>query len=229
MNTPVPQTLGAMLRSSLWAQSLTPAELERVEGETQVRHVPAGGFVCRKGEKVAHWIGVVDGLVKMTNLSADGKPTTLTGVGVGGWFGEGSLLKYPENRLYDVIAVRESRAAYMPRSVFNRLLDTNIGFNRFLLKQINARLGQFIAVIENDRLLEPDARVARALAQLFNPLLYPGTATLLQLSQEEIGLLSGVSRQRANQALQVLEKAGLLKVEYGGVRVLDVDGLKKFG
>lgn len=44
-----------------------------------------------------------------------------------------------------------------------------------------------------------------------------------------IGLLSGVSRQRANQALQVLEKAALLKVEYGGVRVLDVEGLKRFG
>ncbi|MBL8386384.1 MAG: winged helix-turn-helix domain-containing protein, partial [Burkholderiales bacterium] len=93
----------------------------------------------------------------------------------------------------------------------------------------NERLGQFIGIVENDRMLEPDARVARALAQLFNPLLYPGTATQLQLSQEEIGLLSGVSRQRANQALQVLEKAGLLKVEYGGVRVLDVEGLKRFG
>ena len=65
--------------------------------------------------------------------------------------------------------------------------------------------------------------------ELFNPLLYPGTAAQLQLSQEEIGLLSGVSRQRANQALQVLEKAGLLKIEYGGVRVLDVEGLKRFG
>ena len=84
-------------------------------------------------------------------------------------------------------------------------------------------------MIENDRLLEPDARVARALAQLYNPLLYPGTASFLQLSQEEIGLLSGVSRQRANQALQVLEKAGLVTVEYGGVRVLDVAGLKRFG
>ena len=65
--------------------------------------------------------------------------------------------------------------------------------------------------------------------ELFNPLLYPGTAAQLQLSQEEIGLLSGVSRPRANQALQVLEKAGLLLVEYGGVRVLDVEGLKRFG
>ena len=47
--------------------------------------------------------------------------------------------------------------------------------------------------------------------ELFNPLLYPGTAARLQLSQEEIGLLSGVSRRRANQALRVLEKPGCSK------------------
>ena len=216
------------LAASPWGPLLSPDELARVTGEMVEKRIPAGAPACRKGEPVEAWIGVIEGLVKMTNLSPEGKSVTFTGVPAGGWFGEGSLLKYPEPRRYDVIAVRESRVAYLPRASFNRLLDTHLGFNRFLLKQLNERLGQFIAMIETDRLLEPDARVARALAQLFNPLLYPHTAALLQLSQEEIGLLSGVSRQRANQALQVLEKAGLVKVEYGGVRVLDVEGLKQF-
>lgn len=216
------------LAASPWGPLLSPDELARVTGEMVEKRIPAGAPACRKGEPVEAWIGVIEGLVKMTNLSPEGKSVTFTGVPAGGWFGEGSLLKYPEPRRYDVIAVRESRVAYLPRASFNRLLDTHLGFNRFLLKQLNERLGQFIAMIETDRLLDPDARVARALAQLFNPLLYPHTAALLQLSQEEIGLLSGVSRQRANQALQVLEKAGLVKVEYGGVRVLDVEGLKQF-
>jgi DNA-binding GntR family transcriptional regulator len=43
-----------------------------------------------------------------------------------------------------------------------------------------------------------------------------------------VGLLSGSSRQRANQALQVLEKEGLLRVDYGGIRILDLDGLRRF-
>ena len=216
------------LSASPWGPLLSHEELARVAGEMIEKRIPAGAAACSKGEPVDAWIGVIEGLVKMSSVSPEGKPVTFTGVPAGGWFGEGSLLKYPELRRYDVIAVRESRVAYLPRASFNRLLDTHLGFNRFLLNQLNERLGQFIAVIETDRLLEPDARVARALAQLFNPLLYPHTAAFLQLSQEEIGLLSGVSRQRANQALQVLEKAGLLKVEYGGVRVLDVDGMKHF-
>jgi len=62
---------------------------------------------------------------------------------------------------------------------------------------------------------------------LFNPHLYPGTVARLQISQEEIGYLSGVSRQRVNQALQSLEKAGLVRVEYGAVTVLDLDRLAR--
>ncbi len=55
------------------------------------------------------------------------------------------------------------------------------------------------------------------------------TETRIQISQQELGYLSGVSRQRVNQALQVLEKSGMLRVEYGGISVLDLAGLKRIG
>lgn len=84
-------------------------------------------------------------------------------------------------------------------------------------------------MLEYERLLEPDARVARSLSWLFNPFLYPGGGTKLQVSQEGLGYLSGMSRQRVNQALGALEKAGLLRLEYGGVTVLDVDALQRYG
>lgn len=199
-----------------------------MEAETLVRDFPAGAYVCRKGDPVDHWIGVVDGLVKMASVNSEGKTTTFVGVTSGGWFGEGSLLK-DKARKYDIGALRASRMALMPRATFEWLLDTDIGFNRFLLMQLNERLGQFIAMVEYQRLLGPDARVARSLAALFNPVLYPDQASEIQISQEEVGYLSGVSRQRVNQALQVLEKAGLLRVEYGRVRILDLDGLRAFG
>jgi len=220
--------LGRFLAGAQWADGLSAEELRQLEREIVVRRIAAGGFVCRKGEPVEHWIGVFDGVVKMSNLSASGKLTTLTGVPTGGWFGEGSLLK-TEPRRYDIVALRDSRIAYMPRATFFRLLDTNLRFNRFLLTQLNERLGQFILLVESERLHEPDARVARSLGALFNPVLYPGIGRQLQLSQEEIGLLAGVSRQRVNQALQVLEKAGLLQVDYGGVTVMDLPGLQRFG
>ena len=216
-----------MLRASLWTRSLTREQVARVEAETQVRDLPVGVPVCRKGEPVEHWIGLVDGLVKMTSVSPEGKTTTFTGVTSGGWFGEGSLLR-DKLRKYDVVTLRESRVAYMPRATFDWLLDTDIHFNRFLLMQLNERLAQFIAMVEHERLLEPDARVARSLAGLYNPVLYPDQARDVQLSQEELGYLTGVSRQRVNQALRRLDAAGLVKVEYGRIRILDLEGLRTF-
>jgi CRP-like cAMP-binding protein len=220
-------SLSAMLRAAPWARSLAPQDLARVEGETVVRECPVGTLVCRKGEAVEAWIGVIDGLVKMANVSPDGKPTSFVGVGAGGWFGEGSLLK-DEPRRYDIVALRDSTIAYMPRSTFMWLLDTSMPFNRFLLTQLNERLGQFIGMVEHDRLLGPDARLARCLASMFNPHLYPGCKPSLPISQDEIAQLAGLSRQRANQALQRLEQAGLLRIDYGGITVTNLQGLREF-
>lgn len=216
-----------MLLAAPWAATLPAAELARIEADIVVRGCAAGSLVCRKGETVESWIGVVDGLVKMANVSADGKPMSFTGIASGGWFGEGSLLK-DEPRRYDIVALRASQIAYMPRATFMQLLDTSVAFNRYLLFQLNERLGQFIAMVEHDRLLGPDARLARGLAGLFNPRLYPGVGPVLPISQEEIGQLVGLSRQRVNQALQRLEKAGLLRVEYGGITVVDLEGLRRY-
>jgi len=220
-------SLKELLRQTIWAKDLTPEQLARVEADSIEQFVPKGGYVCRKGEKVDAWIGVIEGLVKINNLSPEGKSVTFTGLSAGAWFGEGTLLKH-ESRKYDVMALRDSRIARMPASTFSWLLDTSLPFTRFLLMQLNERLGQFIGMVEFDRLLDVDTRVARCLAGMYNTHLYPGADTLLQISQEEIGYLSGASRQRANQALQVLEKEGLLKVDYGGIQIIDLEGLRRF-
>jgi CRP/FNR family cyclic AMP-dependent transcriptional regulator len=156
------------------------------------------------------------------------RASTFTGIPAGGWFGEGSLLK-TEPRRYDVVALRESRIARVPRRTFEWLVNTSIPFNRFLLVQLNERLGQFIGMLESQRLHDPDARVARCVAGLFNTILYPGIDKKLEVSQEEIGYLAGISRQRVNQALHALEAAGLLKVEYGAIVIIDLDGLRRYG
>ncbi len=214
--------------AAAWFRMLDSEQRARVERDISVQHVQAGTIIERKGELAQAWIGVLSGLVKVSVGNAEGKVASLTGVPAGGWIGEGSLLKR-EVRKYDVVALRDSVVARLPASTFEWLLDSSIPFNRYLLHQLNERVAQFIGKAEYDRLLDPDARVARCLAELFNPLLYPGMGMRLAITQEEVGYLARVSRQRANQALRKLEGAGLLKVEYGAVRVMDLDGLKHYG
>lgn len=225
--TTQPQTLIEHLRATIWGRALTAAEMARVEADCFEQFVPKGGYVCRKGEVTETWVGIIEGLVKINNFSPEGKSVTFTGVPPGGWFGEGSLLKN-EARKYDVMALRDTRVARMPRATFEWLLEASLPFTRFLLMQLNERLGQFIGQVESDRTLDVDTRVARCLAAMFNSHLYPGLEKVVQISQEEIGYLSGASRQRANQALQLLEKEGLLRLDYGGIRILDLEGLRHF-
>jgi CRP/FNR family transcriptional regulator, cyclic AMP receptor protein len=223
-----PPRLAAVLAASAWWPGLEPAQRARVTSEVEERRFSGGSVVIRKGETVEAWTGVIDGLVKMSSVSVAGKSVTFTGVGPGGWFGEGSLLK-SEPRKYDIVALRDTRMAWMPRATFDWLLGSSITFNRYLLMQLNERLGQFIGLVEYARLLEPDARVARCLAEMFNPILYPGHREQLDISQEEIGYLCGVSRQRVNQALQVLARERLLEAEYGSIRILDLARLRCYG
>jgi len=58
--------------------------------------------------------------------------------------------------------------------------------------------------------------------------LNPGMRKDVRLSQQEIGLLSGTSRQRTNQALHALARCGFVRVAYGGVTVSDPDALRRF-
>ena len=115
-----PRSVQDLLANSLWIRDLTSEQQARVCAETVERLVPAGGFACRKGEPVEHWIGVAEGLLKLSIDSPEGKTATLTGIAAGGWFGEGSLLK-EEPRRYDVMALRETRVAFMNRSTFHWL------------------------------------------------------------------------------------------------------------
>jgi CRP/FNR family transcriptional regulator, cyclic AMP receptor protein len=220
-------TLDSLLRTSTWTRELTADHRDMVRRTITDRPVGAGTYVCRRGEAIDYWFGIVDGFVKISSDSQDGRSVTFTCVAAGGWFGEGSILK-DEPRRYDVIALRDTRIARLPRTTFLWLLDNSMAFNRFLVHQLNERLGQFIAMLEFERTLAPDIRVARCLSVLFNPLLYPRTDPSLGISQEEIASLCGLSRQTVNQALHALDRRGWLRVDFRGITVTDLRGLRTF-
>ena len=208
-----------------WLALLRPEERARAVDELRVGDAQPGDYVCRIGKPVTYWFGVVQGLLKMSSDNAEGMTITFTGVPPGGWFGEGTAMKREPYR-YNIQALRKSVVAGLPVDTFHWLLDHSIGFNRFVMNQLNERLGQFIAAREIDRMNNPDVRVARSLAALFNPTLYPGVGEILRITQQELAYLVGLSRQRVNEALAELEAQRTIRVEYGGLRVLDLAALR---
>ena len=210
-----------------WGKLLTPAQGERVLGDVRERTLSKGDAACQMGRRVEYWKGVMEGLVKMSVVSQAGRTSTFTGLAAGAWFGEGPVLR-SATWDFDGVAMRDTRIALVPRATFEWLLDVSPGFNRFVIEQLNERLAQFLSVVEAERLEVAETRVARCLAWLFNPVLYPGVGSHLELSQQEIAYLSGVSRQSVNKAVRLMEQAGLLRARYGRIEVLDLIGLRNF-
>lgn len=218
---PSPQELAGIP----WLKVLAADHAAQAVPQLKVSDAMPGDYVCRVGRPVTYWFGVVEGLLKMSSENAQGQTMTFLGLPPGGWFGEGTVLKRESYR-YNIQALRRSVVAGLPVDAFHRLLDVSIGFNRFVMNQLNERLGQFIAAREIDRMNNPDVRVARSLAALFNPVLYPGVGEVLRITQQELAYLVGLSRQRVNEALSALEAQSTIRVEYGGVRILDLQALR---
>ena len=208
-----------------WLGLLEAEARERAVATLVVGDAKVGDYVCRVGRPVTYWFGLVDGLLKMSADNAQGGTMTFTGVPPGGWFGEGTAVKREPYR-YNIQALRKSHVAGLPVDTFHWLLDHSIGFNRFVMNQLNERLAHFILAIEADRTPSPEQRVARNLAALVNPVLFPGVGGVLRITQQELAYLVGLSRQRVNEALKALAAQGLLQIEYGGLRILDLPALR---
>ena len=209
-----------------WLQLLTEAERDEVLPRIVVSDPQPGDYVCRVGRPVTYWFGVVSGLLKMSSDNESGQTMTFTGVPPGGWFGEGTVLKRESYR-YNIQPLRPSVVAGLPVDNFHWLIDHSLGFNRVIMNQLNERLGPFIAAREIDRLTNPEVNVARHLAALFNPVLFPGVGEVLRITQQELAYLAGLSRQRVNEALRRMEVQRLISIEYGGLRILDMEALRR--
>ncbi len=217
--------LERLLSHSSWMNCLTDPQANRVRQAISIVSFAAGSTVCARSTPSAHWLGVIDGMLKLENISEGGKSSSFASVPAGAWFGEGAVLK-GELRPYEVVALRDSQVAFLPRDHFLRLLDESHPFALWLITQLNARLGHYVALVQNFRLGDTTAQVAYSLSGLFNPALFPSTERCVTISQEELGRLAGVSRQVVNRALQELQERGAVRVNYGSIEVLDLQALQ---
>ena len=215
-------------RLATWANLLNESDHALLRRSLRERSVKAGGHVGFRGDPVTHWVGVVDGLVQMSVGSDEGRVSALGHAGKGEWFDECALLRNTPRR-YDAIALRDTQLVLLSGELFHELLLTRPAFNQHVLTLIAARAEAAMDALEGDRLHDCEARVARCLASLIDTDLHPGALPVVRLTHGEIGLLSGVSRQRTNCALHSLAERGLLRMNRHCLRVLDAPALRRFG
>lgn len=218
------QPLKTLLQEVAWMQELPAPARQLILADARDCWFDEGESVARIGEPAHAWIGVADGLLKVSAVQRSGKIVMFTGIPKGSWMGEGSLVRRGLFK-FDVIAMRPSRVIFLPGATFRRLLDESVEFNHVIISHLNERLAQLMAMLEIDRSSAPVTRLARTIGTLYNPVLYPNLGAVLDLSQRELGELVGLSRQSVSAACKALADEGLIASKYGGIVVRDLSAL----
>ena len=218
--TQLPPVATQFLQMQPWFARLSPEWQERLPRAAHVVSAPKGVVALAAGQPVGGWYAVLYGLVKLQTQSAKGRRQAFLGIPAGEWFGEGSVLK-DEPRRYDVVTLRDTELLCLPRDEFNQLRATSVEFCNTLIDHLNMRLGQAMAIIETTRLRSPHQRLATYLG----PTLWRGSRKM-KLTQEELGVLAGLSRQTVNGVLKDFERQRLVSVEFGRVEIVDDAGLE---
>lgn len=209
------------LRTQPWHAGLPSGLQQQVDSGVQVVQAAKGETVLPAGEMVQGWYAVLSGLVMLQSPGDQGKRSAFIGVPDGEWFGEGSAIK-AEVRRYHVIALRPTALMCLPLPLFDALRSQSLGFNQYLVQHLNMRLGQAMTIIEAGRMGSPAYRVALYLSRLF----WRSTRRL-DLTQDELGQLVGLSRQTVNRVLRELEAQGIVRVEVGRIAIVDDNALTR--
>ena len=210
------------LRMQPWFPHLPAALQERAIVSSIITRARKGEIALQAGEAAQGWYAVLSGFVKLQAPTPDDNVAAFLALTGGEWFGEGTVLR-DDPRRYEVVALRDSELVCLPRATFHELLAASLPFSHAVLHHMNQRLGQAMAIIEANRSGSLEQRIALYLGPLF----WHGLRTL-NLSQEELGTLAGMSRQSTNKALQCLQARGLITLRAGRVVATDAAALDEF-
>lgn len=209
------------LRAQPWFLGLDRMARQQVLGTAVLIHAQRRQLVLEDNVPTQGWYAVIDGLVKLSARGPRGRRSDYAGVAAGEWFGEGTVLKHAVRR-YQAIALRDTVLLCIPSATFHALAQQDLGFNQFLVERLNLRLAQAMAMVEAGRTRSPDQRVALALSRLFWNRLRQ-----LDLTQDEVASLAGMSRQTANRALCELQERGIISQTFNRIKVLDDEALSR--
>ena len=168
--------------------------------------------------------------MRVSSTSVSGKQITLTYVEPGIWFGDVSIFD-GDRRTHDCYAHGDTTTLNVAKADFKKILTQHVEFYDAMLRLHARRIRQLYGLVEDLNTLPLRARLAKQLNHLLRSYGVPSLSDAkairisLQLAQEELAQLLGASRQRVNQELKQMEREQIIRIEPGGLVVLDRDAL----
>jgi len=228
MNTPV-LTIDERhnIEAGAWFSSLSHALRSAILARAHVRRLNDGAMLAARGTPAEDWIGVAKGAVRVSSVSLSGKQVTLTYAEPGTWIGDAALFDGLP-RTHDASAHGPTTLLIVRKPDFKELLSQHVELYDALLRLNCRRLRLMFNLIEDLNTRPLAARLAKQLLILAKSYGISQGEEIrigLQLAQEDLAQLLGASRQRVNQELKELERAGALRVEPTRLVVLSRDKL----
>lgn len=202
-------------------QVLTEAELSQLLRAARLADAAKGDVLLRQGDRGDSLLILLEGQARITVYTGNGREIVLEYAGAGAVLGEIALLDGGE-RTASVIAMGPVRYLSIGRGAFEALLAGNHRIALRIMRELALRLRVANQTIETDRAYAAAPRLARFLLRLMR-----GEGALITLSQTELSMFAGISRENINRQLSIWSQAGVTTVEPGGIRINDPDALEE--
>lgn len=192
------------------------------------RRFAAGQVLFQRGDPGDGVYAIVSGRVRVYLEGADGSEAVLAMRGPGEVIGEQSLLDGLE-RSASAAAHDAVTAVRIGTDRFQAWLLQHPHVARALLIELSRRLREATDHVAELALLSVDARVARRLLQLFGEQSRdgaPAAGAQLRMSQSDLALLVGVTRESVNKHLARWKASGVLAIEPGRLVLHDPAALR---
>jgi len=214
------------INSGRWFSSLSPSLRHDILRCAFVKRYKDGDLIAARGDPPEHWIACAKGAVRVSSTAVSGKQVTLTYVEPGIWFGDVAMFD-GDRRTHDSYSHGDTTILCVARADFQKILASHVELYEALMRLQARRIRTLFGLVEDLNTLPLRARLAKQLIHLVRsygvPNLDDGSQMRigLQLAQEELAQLLGASRQRVNQELKTMEREGTIRIEPGGLVVLD--------
>jgi CRP/FNR family cyclic AMP-dependent transcriptional regulator len=217
----------AILAKSEILRHLDAEQIGFLAARCTVRRCAAGETVFERGAPGTALLGVISGRVKVSVLSPDGRELILNIIKPGEVFGEIALLDGGE-RTANAAALADSELLVLHRRDFLPLLERHPALGLQLIELLCRRLRATSQQVEEMLFLDLSARLARTLLQLAETdgtTVPRGRRLNMRLSQSDLGMLIGASRERISRQLAAWQRDGLVSHEAGLVTIHRMDEL----
>lgn len=219
--------LNALRQHSVLFAALSDGDAWELISQARVENAHAKHIICEAGQAGDSLHIVMEGRVKVSLLSEEGKEAILSILGAGEVFGEMSLFD-GEPRSATVTTMEPCRFLVLRRQAFLPFLQDRMHVMLELIAEMSRRLRATNNLVGNLSFLNLSERLARILLNLvqqYGKVTQQGIVIGLKLSQEELGQLVGVSRESVNRQVRVWIDAGLIEYDHGTIVVRNSDAL----